>query len=83
MTPFTDENLTRLKEFKDKYQYFNFPTAWEANQQYDLINSLLLRLEAAEELAHALAFVPTEGWDQLYVKSAKWRKAAGKERVGG
>jgi hypothetical protein len=74
---FTDDDLKRLKEFKDKHQYFNFPTAWDANEQYDLINALLARLEAAEKvLIHVEKyFNPSDYGNRLL---NKWRKAAGK-----
>jgi len=45
---FSDSDLKRLKEMKQKYNYFNFPTAWDVNEAYDLIEALLARLEDSE-----------------------------------
>ncbi len=46
---FSDTELKRLKEFKEKYQYFNLSNAWEMNEAYDLLEALLSRLELAEK----------------------------------
>lgn len=45
---FTDEDMRRLMEYRNKYQYFNVPTAWDVNAMYDLVDGIIARLEAAE-----------------------------------
>lgn len=72
MTPFTDEDLRRLKE--DLITFRKPGTS--PYSDYGAIKNLLARLEAAEEIVDQ-ASDAEPNWEN-YPCYKKWRKAAGK-----
>lgn len=67
MSPFTDEDVKRLKEFWNQ----DFPTQGEEDMGNDVL-ALIARLEAAERCIESLCVDEAD--------MAAWKKACGKER---
>lgn len=84
MTPFTNDDLKRLKETFDRVVKDGFmiwaskPTVRsDANEIFDSIPALLARLEAAENVCE-MTYHGFASWDALDVAREAWRKARGK-----
>lgn len=84
MTPFTDEDLKRLKELLD-VNYSGYPMATVQETMDFLrfkIDALLARMEAAERHIESLDALDKDGqeaeWLSYNVILEAWRKASGK-----